>query len=184
MADEADNQITDAIMGTDSGGDKAKSGSLVWFILLGVVALAGVGGGLAAGMILSPRPAAAEGAEEAEPEPVPTASGSEDDYSYYEFESVTVNLNDPRLARYVRASVMLKMKTQDEKATSELIAKKLPELKNWFHVYLAGCTLDEVRGPKNLNRIRREIQDSFNEQLWPGGRPLIEEVLFKEFMVQ
>jgi flagellar basal body-associated protein FliL len=64
------------------------------------------------------------------------------------------------------------------------VDKRLPELKNWLAVYLAGRTLDEVRGAQSLNRVRREICDAFNEQIWPQQPPRIHHVLLKEFAVQ
>jgi len=78
----------------------------------------------------------------------------------------------------------LAFKPENFKLATETIEKRLPELRSRLTVYLSGCTLEDVRGPKNLNRIRREIQDSLNRDLWPGGNPLIEEVFFKEFVVQ
>jgi flagellar basal body-associated protein FliL len=99
-------------------------------------------------------------------------------------EPTIVNLDEPRLARYIRASIVLAVRGENFKAVSELVDKKKPELKSWLTVYLAGCSLEDVRGPKNLNRICREVREAFNEQLWPGGKPLIEKVLLKEFAVQ
>ena len=54
----------------------------------------------------------------------------------------------------------------------------------------SGRTLDYIlrnlgtRGPASLNRMRREILDAFNQELWPDQKPKIRKVLFKEFAVK
>lgn len=111
-------------------------------------------------------------------------SSTNDEYTYIDFAPITVNLDEPRLARYVRATIIIATKNSHADQTKPAIEKKMKELHNWLTVYLAGRKLEDVRGEKNLNRIRREIQDSFNEQLWPGKPPMIDHVLFKEFAVQ
>ncbi|MFA6132730.1 MAG: flagellar basal body-associated FliL family protein [Phycisphaerae bacterium] len=138
-----------------------------------------------------PEPAAEENAKESAKEgghgDKAEASGpvlKEGELGYYDLESVTVNLDEPRLGRYVRATIVLAMEAKDFKAASEVLNKRKPDLKSWLTVYLAGCTVEDVRGPRNLNRIRNEIRDSFNEQLWPDRKPLVAKVLFKEFAVQ
>ena len=44
--------------------------------------------------------------------------------------------------------------------------------------------MEEVRGASNLSRIRREILDLLNEQMFPNAKPQISRVLFEEFQVQ
>jgi flagellar basal body-associated protein FliL len=103
---------------------------------------------------------------------------------YYDMEPITVNLDEPRLARYVRASIVLAFESQDYAAACKLLDRKKPDLKSWLTIYLAGCTLEDVRGPKSLNRISREVLEAFDDQLWPDGKPKITKVLFKEFTIQ
>jgi flagellar protein FliL len=188
MADEAEMQVAELIKSSGKAGG-AKKKLMLWMIVAVVLIGAAAGGGLVVSRGASKPPsepaAASQPAEEA-PAPVPEkAAGG--DYTYYDFEPIIVNLDEPRLARYIRATLVVVLDARNKKASDEvveLLNKKKPELKSWLTVYLAGCTLEDVRGPKNLNRIRREIQNSFNEQLWPNGRGMIERVLIKEFAVQ
>lgn len=106
------------------------------------------------------------------------------EYVYHEFPAIVVNPNTPRLERYVRATVVLAVKKDDDKAAKGRLEEKKPELISWLTVYLSGCTLEEFRGPKNLNRIRREVQEAFNDHLFRDARPLIDHVLFKEIAIQ
>ncbi|MCE5326305.1 MAG: flagellar basal body-associated FliL family protein [Planctomycetaceae bacterium] len=103
---------------------------------------------------------------------------------FVNFEPIIVNANEPRLQRYIRAAITLVIRREHEKQVNDLLAKRKDEVKNWMITYLSGCSLEEVRGPRNLNRVRREIHDSLNEMLWPSQKPLIENVLLKEFQVQ
>jgi flagellar basal body-associated protein FliL len=165
-------------------GEKRKGLQRV-IVLAGVVLIASVAGFLAATMVGGgAEEAVAETVEPEEIEELPEDANGKDEYSYHEFPPVTVNLDEPRLARHVRAQPILAIKRDRFDAAVEKIEAKKLELNNWLTVYLAGCSLEEVRGSKNLNRIRREIREAFNEQLWPGRRPLIDHVLFKDFKVQ
>lgn len=115
--------------------------------------------------------------------PAPDSSAKKQ-YKYSTFEKITGNLDEPRMARYIMVTIKLAMNSTDHPKAQILIDQEKPVLINWLRTYLAGCTLDDVRGRKNLNRIRREICDRFNELLWPGQRPIIREVLFSEFAIQ
>ena len=105
------------------------------------------------------------------------------EFTYYDFEAVVANLDEPRLARYVRVVVTLAVKRESFSAAQALLEKKKPELRHWLTIYFSNCKLDDVRGAPNLNRIQREILDALNNQLWPNQKPLVDHVLFKEFAV-
>jgi len=104
--------------------------------------------------------------------------------AYKDLESITVNLDEPRLARYVHATITLGIAKEEFEKVSQHIDANMLILRDWLTVYLTSLTLDEVRGPANLNRIRREILDAFNEKLWPNAKPHIRKVLFKDFAVK
>jgi flagellar basal body-associated protein FliL len=110
------------------------------------------------------------------------AEGAE--FGYYDFEPIIVNLDEPRLARYIRVTITLVIKAENHDAAKATLDRRKPELKNWLTTYFASCTLDNVRGAPSMNRLRREILDAFTQQLWPNQKPLVEQVLFKEFAVQ
>jgi len=135
----------------------------------------------------------AEAKAEAKPEPKAESKPAGKDgekgitqggeFTYYDFEAVVANLDEPRLARYVRVVVTLAIKRDSFPAAQGLLDKKKPELRHWLTIYFSNCKLDEVRGAPNLNRIQREILDALNNQLWPNQKPLIDHILFKEFAV-
>jgi flagellar basal body-associated protein FliL len=175
MAKESEDQP--ALGGGEAGG----GGGKLWLLILGGVALIGLVGGYGVGQIFGgpadPEPDRSEKAE-------PSASGGGQELLYHDFDTITVNLNEPNLTRYIRATVTLAVTQENNQVVVAAVDKKRPELRSWLNVYLSGCTLEDVRGPKNLNRIRREILEAFNARLWPDSRPRIETIYLKEFAVQ
>ncbi len=167
------------------GKETPTGGSLLKLALLVGVGIGAAGAGYAVAMLLrgGVQQARASDSPEVAPNPLAPVHPSED-YVYYKFEAITVNLNEPRLARYVRATLTLAIRLDNESEVVLMLDKKKPALKSWLTLYLSGCTLEDVRGPQNLNRIRREILDSLNELLWPEQKPMIEQIHFDEFAVQ
>ncbi len=104
---------------------------------------------------------------------------------YYDLDPVVANLNEPTVTRYVRASLTFEMSADmDVKNGTAFLEEKKPILINWLTVYLSSLALEDIRGDKNLRSIQSHIRDAFNEQLFPDSKPLIKQVLIKEFPVQ
>lgn len=116
------------------------------------------------------------------------AKGSEDDLEkswYYHLEPVIANLNVADVTRYVKASLTLEVSSElDEKKGIAFLDEKKPILTNWLTVYLASLRLEDIRGDSNLKRIQSQVLDAFNEKLFPDSKPIIKNILFKEFAVQ
>ena len=72
----------------------------------------------------------------------------------------------------------------DVKKGTAFIEEKKPILTNWLTIYLAGLSLEDIRGDRNLKRIQSQIVDAFNEKLFPDAKPQIKTILFKEFAIQ
>ena len=189
MADEP--QATPA---PENGAEEApaasrRRGLVSWIILAGAVVLIGSASGWLLSRLLaqSPQVAQAQSSETAQ-EPPQTAekppSGKDERFKYLDFPPILANLDEPRLGRHVRATITLAISESEFDQASKLIESRKPELTNCLMVLFSACTLDEVRGAKNLNRLRREILEKFNEQLWPDRRSPVRQVLFKEFSVQ
>jgi len=197
---EEEPQAPPAETDADETSGAAPSGKRrLFFILCAAVALVAGGAGYGVAVFTAGpdalAPASAEagetqaaGEEAAETPtealPEPKSAEETENYAYKDLEPITVNLDEPRLARYVHATVTLAIPQEDFEKASALIDEQTRVLRDWLTVYLTSLTLDDVRGPANLNRIRREILDAFNQELWPEGKPLIRKVLFKEFAVK
>jgi flagellar basal body-associated protein FliL len=110
---------------------------------------------------------------------------AKEDSWYYNLEPVVANLDEPGATRYVRAALTLEMSPEisAEKGAAFMEQKK-PLLTNLLTIYLAGLNIEATRGDKNLKRIQSDICDTFNERLFPNGKPLIKRILIKEFAVQ
>jgi flagellar basal body-associated protein FliL len=103
----------------------------------------------------------------------------------FELEPVIANLDEPGVTRYVRATLIIEMNpAYDQEKGMAMLEEKKAMLRDWLTIYLAGCTLEEARGSKNLIRIKSEIRDAFNDFLFRNSKPMVESVLLKEFAVQ
>jgi flagellar basal body-associated protein FliL len=190
MAEEELNEQTDEAAGdakAEDDGKKKKGGkkSKLRPLIFAIVVIVG-GGAAGAGTAFFMTPGGGEEELTEEEAELPSSDKKSEvyDYAYYEFDPLTVNLNVPRANRYIRATVVLAVRSKDSETCIPLFDKRRAELTNWLMTYLAGLTLDEVTGRKNIVRLQREIRDAVNEQLWPDRRPRVEQVLFKDFAIQ
>jgi flagellar basal body-associated protein FliL len=189
MAEPDDNPFEETKPDDEGGGSSGLQLGIRIGLMVAVLA-AGSGGGYVLGGLIGgsqasdPNVVPDDAMELIEPEPGPPDIAAED-FQYIKFEPITVNLNEPRLARYIRATVVLAIKAGDGEAADKMITtnRKL-ELKSWIMHYLADLSLEDVRGQKNLARICREVRENCNRKLWPRSRPLIDHVLFEQFNVQ
>ncbi len=184
MAEEEETNeqsVADALAEGDEGGSGGGLGKILRFALPAGVLVLAIGAGYFASQLGGSNAAPSEAVAEEEPPPPPT---DDEEYKYYDMEPIVVNPNVPRLERYIRATLTLAIRKDDYGEASKVIEKRMPELKNSLILYLSDCSLDEIRGTKNLNRILREVQDSFNDRLWPNQRPLIVKVGYKEWVIQ
>ena len=190
MAKDPENQAPEEApqVGQQDSGKTASSGGTIRLTgQLAAVLVVALAAGFGLGRLLK-GPATAQASEEPAEQPArqeePKQSDSEEQCEFHEFETIMGNLDEPRMARYVRLTITLAINPGDSAEAKGDIDEQKPKLANWLRTYLAGCTLEDVRGPTNLNRIRREICDRFNDMIWPQQKPLIQEVLFKEFAIQ
>ena len=95
------------------------------------------------------------------------------------------NLDEPGVTRYARVAVTLELSgDMDEDAGTAFLDDKKALLRDWLTTYIAGLSLERVRGTSNLARIKKEIRDQFNELVFAETQPFIVNILFKEFAIQ
>ncbi len=177
----------------DEPAAQKKSGSIVPMIIIAAVVVVCAGAGLGLGRLFAGSgntettttvPPAEETAATEQP-----ASNAPDVAAgntwFYDLEPVVANLDEPGATRYVRAALTLEIGAglAPDKGNAFLEQKK-PLLTNLLTIYLAGLNVEATRGDKNLKRIQMELCDTFNERLFPDGKPVIERILIKEFAVQ
>jgi flagellar basal body-associated protein FliL len=181
----------------EAKAEKGEKKSLIKRILPVVIIIVIVGlcsgAGFGLGKLLAPDASNPDGteAEAAEPEDTKVAQANVDSKDgskkvwYYDFEPVVANLNEPSVARYVSLTITLQIGSElAEKEGRTIIEEKIPILTDWLTVYLAGLSLEDIRGDKNLKSIQAQILDAFNEKLFPDSKPRIKHILFKNFAVQ
>jgi len=118
----------------------------------------------------------------------PEKAEDPDKLVYVEMYPITTNLGDVGSRRFVKAGIVLSVTKRREEEVTKLVSEERNSgavaIKNWLIKYFSGLKLSEVKGPKQHNRMCREIKDGLNQLLWPNKPPVVQEVLFHEFMVQ
>lgn len=192
MEDKEENKETKDEKSEETKSTGGKTGLFAWVIMAVIVAIFG-GSGFVAGRVFaksSPVPAkAAEPPQESTPKPEPAAEaekgGSKETWYFNELESIVVNPDEPGATRFVRVGVVLEMSSElKEDKAKELIVSKKPLLVNWVNLYFKSLTLDQMRNDRDMIRIQSKIRDAFNDILFSGGKPLIKNVLIREFNIQ
>jgi flagellar FliL protein len=191
MADEDNAEKQEQRQPEDAKAEPSK-GSLLPWIITGAIVVISAGAGLGLGRLFGSS-GTAETARPAEQTEIAhtdalRADGSTADSErtwYYDLEPVIANLDEPGVTRFVRVTLTLELSAElDQKKSVAFIQEKTPLLKNWLTIYLAGQSLENIRGDRNLRRVQSEILDYFNEKLFPDAKSQIKQVLFKEFAIQ
>jgi len=200
MADDKekkDEQESKAEQEPKAGDKKSVGFGLFTWLILGAIVIAGLAGGFALAQLLagtgSGSPQQPE-VKETQADNIPENDTINDmlidkpkgeNLWSYDLEPVIANLDEPGVTRYARVTITLQLDPQmdQEKGTAFLEGKK-PVLRDWLTTYIAGLSLEQVRGTRNLGRIKQEVRDSFNELLFPEGKLFIRDILFKEFAIQ
>jgi flagellar basal body-associated protein FliL len=171
----------------------AAFGLFTWLVL-GAVVVAGATGGFALSQLMGGQdapPSAAANPVEQDPKKAfndllaqQNAAGKTP-WIYDTMEPVLANLDEPGVTRYVRITISLEISPEmDPEKGKAFLDQRTMVLRDWLTTYFAGLSLEDVRGSRNLNRIKRNVQDQFNELLFPGTKPFVRQVLFREFAVQ
>ena len=177
--------------------DKETSGSgILQWIIMAVVVLVCAGAGFGLGRLFAGygQPQSPLPSQQTEPAPIPPAQKTAEDapaenskgiWYYNDLEPVAANLNVPNATRYVRVTLTLELSSDlAEEQGRKLLDAKKPALKNRLTLYLASLSIEDCTGTKNLMRIRSEILDAFNQELFPDSKPQIRKIYLKEFVIQ
>jgi flagellar basal body-associated protein FliL len=156
--------------------------SLIELFLTGLVALVGGVSGFLVPRLLLTSPA--EPTPEAVAARAPSVPSPRAQPGYVPFGDVVVNLNEPRLNRYLRLKLSLEVPADSVGEVARRVEQERAVLKNWLIAYLSDKQLDEVRGATGVNRLRREIRDAFNRLLFSDGSEKVQSVLVEEFNIQ
>jgi flagellar basal body-associated protein FliL len=97
-------------------------------------------------------------------------------------ETVT-NLAEGNLQRYLRCKIAIKVDPAARTEAAEAVVARRIELKNWVITFVAGSSLKDVSGSKNVERIQGEMKRAFGKILFPDHKANpIKEVLFEEYV--
>ena len=175
------------------GGGKAGSGSfglIAWLVVV-CVSLAGMVGGFALAQLMA---ASAEGEVVEEPKENLTKESYNELYTEtpqeakswaYDLEPIVGNLDEAGSMRFLRVAISIEMSPElDSTKSIGYLDERKAVMKDFVTTYVAGLSLEKVKGSSNLNRIKKELRDGFNEQLFPESKPLVQRVFLREFAIQ
>jgi flagellar basal body-associated protein FliL len=104
--------------------------------------------------------------------------------AFVPFGEVVVNLDEGRMSRYLRLNITLQVDESVVTDTTANVESTKAILRNWLLGYLSDLQMEDIRGAAGQNRIRREVQNHFNDILSPSGTDVVQDVLFEEFTIQ
>ena len=177
----------------EPGDDKKekKSGSILGWIIMGLVVVIFAGGGYGLSMVLakSKTPEVDETAKVEDPaekiNKLLNASATDAKTWTYELDYVVANLDEPGVTRYIRTTAILEIAPEmNQELGTVFLDEKALYLRDWMTEYLAGLTIEEVRGSRSQAKIKTHMREKFNEMLFPDNEALINRVLLKEFAIQ
>ena len=108
----------------------------------------------------------------------PPKDGS-DSNTFYNLENIIVNLAGNQARRYLKISMVLKLKNAETLASIE--ARRV-FLTDKLNILLSSKTIEQIDGGEKKLELKREIRDEINNLL--GVKDAVTEVLFTVFMVQ
>lgn len=104
--------------------------------------------------------------------------------AFIEFGEFVTNLSSGRVTRYVKADICLQVPAAKRAQINKAVSANKIILRNWLLSQLSGKTVEALQGAMGQDAIRLEIKNRFNDVLFPNARGEIDEVLFKEFVIQ
>jgi len=155
-------------------------------IIFAVIACVSIGAAYAVTIILSAPPAkpddenaqGAAGTAE-EPREKPKKEASEGSAIFHSMESIIVNLAGVEGRRYLKATMVFKLKNQQ---ALKSIEEHRVSVVDKLNMLLSSKKIEDIDGSEKKIEVKREIRDELNNLL--GIKDAILEVLFTEFIIQ
>jgi flagellar basal body-associated protein FliL len=172
---------------TDLPQDEKKGSLLQWIIMIIIIVVPAVAGLFIGDIIGSGTQPAGASETDANADNLSgdmLAEGSTKGW-YYDLDPVATNLSDPGSTRYVRAVLTLEMLPEaDEAQGRAFLDTQKPVISNILNIYFAGLTIEDINSDKDMRRIQYELVEIFNDSFYKNSKPLVKQILFREFGLQ
>ncbi len=150
-------------------------------IIIGAIAilvlLAGGGAGYFGGAMLappSPKPKEAATADAAAVDAEPSNKSA-----FYDLPEMLVTIKDPdNGARVLQLEVSIQCPSEGDR---DMLKEYLPRVLDVFQTYVAGLTVKDLRGTRNLEALRVQLRDRVDAAIAPGQ---VSTILFHKLTVQ
>lgn len=171
----------------DEVKQEEKKGSLLQWIIMSVIIIVLAVAGFFVGDKLGSNVKPADAATDKKAADLPDDLLAKDATSgwYYDLDPVATNLSDPGSTRYVRAVLTLEMMPEaDETQGRVFLDSQKPVIANILNIYFAGLTIEDINSDKDMRRIQYELVEIFNDSIYKNSKPLVKQILFREFGLQ
>jgi flagellar FliL protein len=95
----------------------------------------------------------------------------------YELDAFTVNLSDPKTARYVKTTIKLELSNME---VEDELERRTPQVRDLIIILLSSKTYDEMQTTEGKNKLRDEIIKSVNSYLVKGE---VKNLFFTNFVI-
>jgi flagellar FliL protein len=176
MSDEENEEISETLDNEDMLEEEPKKGKKgLLFVVVGVLALLGIGAGLHFSGMLGGGKAPAEPVETAQE----AASKVPPKTVFYELPQFLINLNSGTdRVSFLKITVTLELR--DEKAAI-VIDENKPRIMDAFNTYLRELRPSDLAGSAGIYRLREELLTRLNNTV---ESDLVVDILFSEILVQ
>ncbi len=159
---------------------KSKLQSIIW----ATVVIVSIAGGFATPLLVAKVTTLKRGTEPSE-SPKSSIANAHDEMVYVDFEEVVGVLAQSKFRRYLRIVMTLEVAKSDKPEVESQIAARLPVLRNQALLYIAEITQNDLTaGEQGYNQLRQNFLKMFNDILFDDGVQRVQDVLFRELMVQ
>lgn len=172
-----DDNETDALGGDDEKGLSAKK--LLLFIVLPLLIIGGGVGAYFMGFFDTGTAQTAEHKAQSDHKKKGENGSVNPMASFLKIPDMIVNLSsDDGQPRYLRLSVQLELKNEEEKIAVE---KVMPRVIDQFQTYLRELRVKDLRGSAGIYRLQMELLSRVNAAAYPVE---VQDVLFQEILIQ
>ena len=105
-------------------------------------------------------------------------------HAFVPLGSVTVNLNEERMQRYLRTEIILQVEPEHAEQIQADAETHHAEIRSWLIKHLSDKSISDIRGSQGQDALAKEIQAGLTKVLGPDSGNRITAVLFTEFNVQ
>lgn len=114
---------------------------------------------------------------------IEAGTGTEHTTGFVTFDRVVMNLNDPKLIKYLTLEIVLVVEPNKRQEMAVLLERHKPRLKHRLTSVVADRKVEDVMGADGIEKLRTDIAEEFNLVIAGKKAGPVSEVLFDEWHI-